>query len=514
MKKNYSTLLLIFLITFAFAQNGKGVDQFTVSVTSENHYSPGTTMDLHFILDYHTEDWEYGDYISLTFPDGITPLGSPTDPIAITHEGQVECNLNGVEGQMISWGTNNNDGWGGIELGQHPFIVNVSIDAGVTGDQVIDILVSGAEYGNPQGDVNITCTVQELTSDSELGIIAAGIEYTNYPIAQLSSFPLFAEVSNFGADLTAATDVVVTCELASYAETAAITVPFATGESEFFAFPGINATEEGMHEIIFEANASGDPNPSNNYDTVTFGVDSVYAHDDNGRAFAYGTDNWLYSIGTPFDIIAEDDLTAVQFFLAESATIGDEFSLSVRPIILEPSGETFISEEPVWESEALYVDAAMLESWTTVNVESSVLLEEGVYGLFINQHNYSSIEIGHDGNPEGDILMSVTGNNYYWQDETYGWAMLRLVLGTPVSTDISESIYKEEISIFPNPSTGIVNIKNAENKNVNIYNILGMKIIEIDEASCMETIDISKYAPGTYIIEVGSQKETINLLSK
>ena len=441
MKKINFTLVFIFLATLAFSQNAKKVkeirstDLFSATVTSENHYIAGTTMDLHFILDFQTPDFEYGDYISLTFPAGITPNGSPTDPIAITTEGQVPCNLNGVSGQTISWGTDNNDQWGGIEIGQHPFIVNVTIDEGVTGDQVIDILVSGSTYGTPQGNINITCTVQEMPTSPDLSVVSGwGIEYTNYPLAQVASFPFFAEVSNGGVELNTATDIVATCDLASYDETIAISLPLATGGSEAFTFPEITPFTVGTHEIIIEANADGDPYTANNSDTITIVVDSVYAHDDGGAAYTYGSTYLQFRMGAAFDIITEDDLTGVQFYLGENAPIGAEFSLSVLPVTT--SGEVATYGVPVWESENLFVDESMQGAWTTVPAQNSDPLEVGKYALLINEHESGSIELGFDGNPEGDILLSVNDDNNYWEDQAYGWAMVRLVLGEKSTVSI------------------------------------------------------------------------------
>ena len=472
MKRINFTLIIVFMATLAFSQNakkvkpgnGNGTDQFTVSLTCENHYISGTTMDLNFILDYQTTDWEYGDFISLTFPVGITPNSSPTDPFCPTLEGQDPEWLNGVSGQTISWGEDNDDGWGGIEFGEHPFIVNVTIDAGVTGDQVIDILVSGCVYGVPQGDVYFTYTLQEMPTTPDLAVVATGIDYTNYPLAQAYSIPVSAEVSNYGTELNTATDLVATCGIASYAETAAIFLPLPNGGSETLTLPVLNPFTEGTHEIIIEANAPGDPYLSNNSDTITFGVDSVYAHDDGGRMFAYGSNYYSYSIGIIYDIIIDDDLTGVQFFLAETATIGDEFSLSVCPVTT--SGETFTCGDPVWESEALYVDATMLESWSTVNLQNAELLEGGEYALFIHEHTSSSIEIGHDGNNQGDILLSVNGINNYWEDETYGWAMLRLVLGASNTVLLDNDV---SVSAIVSPNSDI-NLSNAETVTITITN--------------------------------------------
>lgn len=429
MKKIYFTLLIIFITTLAFSQNvkdGENSKDFIATVTTEDLYDSGTTMDINFVLDFRISGaLEYGDFISLTFPDGITPNSSPTDPVAVIHEGQVPCNLNPVSGQVISWGTNNNDGWGGIEFGEHPFIVNVTIDAGVTGEQVIDILISGHNAGSEN---SITCTLQEFQTGPNLAVTASEIEYTNYPLAQAINLPISATVRNLGEELSTETDLVVSCDLASYTETSAISLPLANGGSETLTLADLTCVTEGMHTIAFNASALNDPFADNNFDTITFSVDSVYAHDDGGVAYTYGGSTaFPHLYGDAFDIEAEDDLTAVQIFIGSPATIGRTFTLAVSPVTINALGVSL--GEPVWESEVLTVEESMRNAWTTVNVEGVAELEVGMYAL-TNQEHDGSIDLGFDGNPNGDMIQGYSDVINYLEDETYGYPMLRLVLGT------------------------------------------------------------------------------------
>ena len=54
--------------------------------------------------------------------------------------------------------------------------------------------------------------------------------------------------------------------------------------------------------------------------------------------------------------------------------------------------------------------------------------------------------------------------------------------------------------IYPNPLDGMVNIKMAEFKKAMIYNLLGKKVIKINNSR----IDISELSEGVYIIELGT----------
>ncbi|HRW21606.1 MAG TPA: T9SS type A sorting domain-containing protein [Bacteroidales bacterium] len=57
-----------------------------------------------------------------------------------------------------------------------------------------------------------------------------------------------------------------------------------------------------------------------------------------------------------------------------------------------------------------------------------------------------------------------------------------------------------KILMFPNPCKDILHIKNAENSLVNIYNLLGQKLLTTKLYN-NEIINISKLSPGNYIIE-------------
>ncbi|MEL7339430.1 MAG: hypothetical protein AAGM67_03010, partial [Bacteroidota bacterium] len=131
-------------------QANTGVRQVLATLAPTNFYVAGMTMDLTFTIELTNTDDEYGDSLAITFPTGITPNSSPTDPIYVATENQPDEVLNGVFGQTVSWGDNDNI-YGGIEPGVViPFTINVTIDPSVMGTQTINFFISGDEFGiNP-----------------------------------------------------------------------------------------------------------------------------------------------------------------------------------------------------------------------------------------------------------------------------------------------------------------------------------------------------------------------------
>ena len=60
------------------------------------------------------------------------------------------------------------------------------------------------------------------------------------------------------------------------------------------------------------------------------------------------------------------------------------------------------------------------------------------------------------------------------------------------------------INVYPNPTNGFINIANAENSKITVYNIIGESLVSITNNKSIAKIDISNLAEGTYIIRIVS----------
>ena len=82
------------------------------------------------------------------------------------------------------------------------------------------------------------------------------------------------------------------------------------------------------------------------------------------------------------------------------------------------------------------------------------------------------------------------------------------------NTSVSETVL-EDVSIYPNPSNGVINIKTSSDVlNVNVFDISG-KIVHSTTLNGNLSIDLSQLEKGSYIIELrnstGIYKETITI---
>ncbi len=57
--------------------------------------------------------------------------------------------------------------------------------------------------------------------------------------------------------------------------------------------------------------------------------------------------------------------------------------------------------------------------------------------------------------------------------------------------------------MYPNPTTGTINIDNVANgSTIKVYNMLGAELEVLNNANEFNTIDLSKYNAGTYLVKV------------
>ena len=144
-------------------------------------YEPGTTIDLPFHVTCSSPDMEWLFVVELDLPDGVTVNSATT--------------LAG-SGRTIYWNGQTGDGvltsWGSFSAGGHflddgdsaDATVNLSFDAGLTGDVVIGWQVFGDEYGSPP---------HNIAGELVLATVAPGIR-VNEPIDGL--------LAEIGSELT------------------------------------------------------------------------------------------------------------------------------------------------------------------------------------------------------------------------------------------------------------------------------------------------------------------------
>ncbi len=117
-------------------------------VETDDHFAPGETSTITLDLWNNSGDWEWVLFVDVTFPAGVT-INSATD---FTNAWDPGIAYVGATGQTASWG----DGGGYLDYGWSNADINLTFDAGLTGDLVCDWLIHGDEYGSPPHEVTGT----------------------------------------------------------------------------------------------------------------------------------------------------------------------------------------------------------------------------------------------------------------------------------------------------------------------------------------------------------------------
>ena len=73
----------------------------------------------------------------------------------------------------------------------------------------------------------------------------------------------------------------------------------------------------------------------------------------------------------------------------------------------------------------------------------------------------------------------------------------------------------ESVSVYPNPTTGNVNILASGINHITVLNALGQVVYDSDADGNMTTIDMGQYQTGVYMVRVTTENgESVKLVSK
>ena len=60
------------------------------------------------------------------------------------------------------------------------------------------------------------------------------------------------------------------------------------------------------------------------------------------------------------------------------------------------------------------------------------------------------------------------------------------------------------VSIYPNPANSVLNIANAENASIEVFNMLGQSLYSKSNISLNEQINVSHLTEGTYFVKIAN----------
>ncbi len=153
------------------------------------------------------------------------------------------------------------------------------------------------------------------------------------------------------------------------------------------------------------------------------------------------------------------------------------------------------------EVSLLYLDVEIILNNNAL--QANTLLGNPTSYLWNTGETTSSIQI----NGAGDYWMIATDDNDCVSDTIFYTLIHSLI----------DNLFASRFNIYPNPTTGIVNIEFAnisEDTKVKLFNVLGEivaeKIVVKSDSKTTLKVDLSSFAKGIYFIELESEKSIVN----
>ena len=341
-----------------------------------------------------------------------------------------------------------------------------------------------------------------------------GLDYTMVPLSQAEANPFAFEgiVTNLGAlDQTTHINVEVVNSSGSNVFSTTSADSLLTPQDTIIFVGQDKFTPLTIDQYNFSTWASSVDTIS---DTMggSFGVtENIYARDNGTENSQYGLGRSCGGmiIGSYFDVYEQDDLSSLSVFITDNSISGAQ----IYAVLYEIDA----SNDKIYliQSDDYTLTSSDLGSWTTVSFDADYTLIPGTYmaaiGAYANPIDTSLLGMSQYTFPatcyiqkNGCLTGTQTFGSWYWTSRA---PMIRMNFA--IVTSIEENAFDGKISIYPNPSSGILNLDmmgvNPSEYSIKLTNILG----EVVYSSSIKTsgiyndvIDISKLQSSTYILQI------------
>lgn len=312
-------------------------------------------------------------------------------------------------------------------------------------------------------------------------------------------FAFSADVTNVGSDITTATNLDITATPGGYSDAVAITVPFLNGATETVSSTNyFMPTAVGAYTATFAAPVTGDVNPADNTSSITFAVtDSTWATDNGTITNGIGNTTPI-TFGNLYAVAAADNITSISVGF-NTVTASENFTLSLYTVNTTTFVATAIYTSPVFAR-----TAAMSDVITTFKIANQAVTP-GYYFCAINQTGTVNIQAAVDGVAGGQIILLGTGD-VLGANSSFGNVFVRMNNGSTGAN--IKPVEFGKVAVYPNPSNGSLNIVNAPNSNVEVYNLVGKLVYSA--SNVMSTVDLSSLTNGSYVVKVSTKDSVFN----
>ena len=347
-----------------------------------------------------------------------------------------------------------------------------------------------------------------------------GLEYTLIPMKQIIANPYTfeGEVTNLGAlNQTAHINVNVLDESSSSV--------FTTISADSILFPQDTMIFVGQNKFIpnstglytFDTWASSVDTISDTMSSFSAVTDNVYGRDNGTMSSSYelGRSCGGMIVGSYFDVYDTDDLASLSVYMKDNSVPGALIYAMIYEID-DSNDKIYLAQ-----SDDYAITANDLNNWTTISFDDDFSLVPGTYmaaiGSYASPIDTSVIAMAQYTYPttcyiqkNGCLTGTQSFGSWYWLSRA---PMIRMNFA--VVSSIEENIFEGKISVYPNPTNGILNLDmmgvTPSEYQIKITNILG-EIIYVSSENISgiynDVIDLSSFGKGTYVIQI-KNKESV-----
>ena len=347
-----------------------------------------------------------------------------------------------------------------------------------------------------------------------------GLEYTLIPMKQIIANPYTfeGEVTNLGAlNQTAHINVNVLDESSSsvFTTISADSILFPQDTMIFVGQNKFTPNSTGLY--TFDTWASSVDTISDTMSSFSAVTDNVYGRDNGTMSSSYelGRSCGGMIVGSYFDVYDTDDLASLSVYMKDNSVPGALIYAMIYEID-DSNDKIYLAQ-----SDDYAITANDLNNWTTISFDDDFSLVPGTYmaaiGSYASPIDTSVIAMAQYTYPttcyiqkNGCLTGTQSFGSWYWLSRA---PMIRMNFA--VVSSIEENIFEGKISVYPNPTNGILNLEmmgvTPSEYQIKITNILG-EIIYVSTKNISgiynDVIDLSSFGKGTYVIQI-KNKESV-----
>lgn len=280
-----------------------------------------------------------------------------------------------------------------------------------------------------------------------------------------------------------------------------------------FVYPVMNEPARFQVKHILKEGASGDARRNN--DTLIYEqvIDNYYSYDDGIPENGYGITSTSSKIflACRYDLNVPDTLCAVDLYF--NKTFEDEnqmlpFQLCIWDVNNNHPGQLIYKDPKKYFSKF-----EGSNQFVRYKLSAPIVVNGSIF-VGLEQHTNDFINLGFDRNNDASQYIYYRTSSDWQQSILKGALMLRPYFGSKALLRIDDEISCARLNVVPNPAIDLITISCAYLLDESMSFIFDSKGKQVFAGKNCESIDVSSFHPGLYIIRVVNSKSGEHVSTK